>query len=85
VTIQEQPRAEVGEHRGVCAADRLCQACVSVLDVDAAAISSVFDGTNTGALGASGAPTASDENGVTSIMHELPSNSLSHNTLQATS
>jgi hypothetical protein len=64
VTIQEQPRAEVGEHRGVCAADRLCQACVSVLDVDAAAISSVFDGTNTGALGASGAPTASDENGV---------------------
>jgi len=56
VTIQEQLLAEVGGHRGVGAADRLCQACVSVLDVDAAGISLVFDGTNTGTLGASGAP-----------------------------
>ena len=56
MTIHEQLLAEVGEHRGVGAADCFCQACVSVLDVDAAGISLVFDGTNTGTLGASGAP-----------------------------
>jgi hypothetical protein len=33
VTIQEQLLAEVGEHRGAGAADRLYEACVSVLDV----------------------------------------------------
>ena len=38
------------------AADRLCRACVTLLDVDAAAISLVFDGTNTGTLGTSGPP-----------------------------
>jgi hypothetical protein len=36
------------------AADRLCEACVTLLDVDAAAISLVFDGANTGTLGSSG-------------------------------
>jgi hypothetical protein len=51
VTIHEQLLAEVGEHRGVGAADRFCQACVSVRDVDAAGISSVFDGTNTSTHG----------------------------------
>ncbi len=44
----------VGAHRGVAAANRLCEACVELLSVDAAAISLVFDGTNTGTLGASG-------------------------------
>ena len=33
--------------------DRLCEACVGLLDVDAAAISLVFDGANVGTLGAS--------------------------------
>ncbi|MDT5049615.1 MAG: hypothetical protein QOD10_4243 [Mycobacterium sp.] len=33
VTIQERLLAEVGGHRGAGAADRLCQVCVSVLDV----------------------------------------------------
>ena len=38
------------------AADRLCEACVPLLDCDAAAISLVFDGTNSGTLGSSDAP-----------------------------
>ena len=42
--------------RGVEAADRLCEACVGLLDIDAAAISIVFDGVSTGTLGSSGAP-----------------------------
>lgn len=45
--------AAVGSDRGVAAADRLCVACVELLSVDAAAISLVFDGVNTGTLGAS--------------------------------
>lgn len=36
------------------AADRLCETCVVVLDIDAAAISIVFDGASSGTLGASG-------------------------------
>ena len=44
----------VGSSRGPVAADRLCEACVDLLMVDAAAISLVFDGANTGTLGASG-------------------------------
>ena len=44
----------MGDARGVAAADRLCVACVGLLDVDAAAISLVFDGANVGTLGASG-------------------------------
>lgn len=56
MAIQEQLLAAVGELRGVGAADRLCEACVALFDVDAAAISLVFDGANTGTLGASGGP-----------------------------
>jgi hypothetical protein len=54
VAIQEQLLAAVDGRRGVDAADRLCQACVMLFDVDAAAISLVFDGANTGTLGSSG-------------------------------
>jgi hypothetical protein len=59
VAIHEQLLAAVGDRRGVGAADRLCEACVVLFGVDAAAISLVFDGTNVGTLGASGvsAPT----------------------------
>jgi hypothetical protein len=51
---QEQLLAAVGARRGVGAADRLCEACVALFGVDAAAISLVFDGVNSGTLGASG-------------------------------
>jgi hypothetical protein len=53
--IEEQLLVAMGERRGVGAADRLCEACVQLLDVDAAAMSLVFDGANIGTLGASGA------------------------------
>lgn len=53
--IEEQLLAAMGERRGVGAADRLCQACVDLLGIDAAAVSLVFDGANIGTLGASGA------------------------------
>ena len=46
--------AAMGDQRGRSAADRLCRACVTLLDVDAAAISLVLDGDNVGTLGASG-------------------------------
>lgn len=52
--IQDALVSAVGVHRGVDAANRLCEACVELLQVDAAAISLVFDGANTGTLGASG-------------------------------
>lgn len=51
----EQLSAAIGGQRGADAADRLCEACVTLLGMDAAAISLVFDGANTGTLGASGA------------------------------
>lgn len=51
--MQDAFMSAVGELRGAAAADRLCLACVELLPVDAAAISLVFDGTNTGTLGAS--------------------------------
>jgi hypothetical protein len=54
VAIIEQLFAAVDGRRGVDAADRLCQACVVLLEVDAVAISLVFDGANTGTLGSSG-------------------------------
>jgi hypothetical protein len=54
VAINEQLHAAVDGRRGVDAADRLCEACVTLFDVDAAAISLVFDGANTGTLGSSG-------------------------------
>lgn len=53
MTIQEDLIAAVDGQRGVKAADRLCEACVLLLDVDAAAISLVFDGANAGTLGSS--------------------------------
>jgi GAF domain len=55
VAIHEQLLTAVGDRRGVRAADRLCEACVELFDIDAAAISLVFDGINVGTLGASGA------------------------------
>lgn len=54
MAILEQLLDVVGDERGAGAADRLCQACVQMFRVDAAAISLVFEGTNTGTLGASG-------------------------------
>lgn len=55
VAIQDQLLAAVDGQRGMAAADRLCDACVLLFDVDAAAISLVFEGANTGTLGSSGA------------------------------
>jgi hypothetical protein len=56
VAIREQLLAAVDGRRGVEAADRLCEACVVLLDIDAATISLVFDGGSSGTLGSSGAP-----------------------------
>jgi ANTAR domain/GAF domain len=56
VAIQDQLLAAVDGRRGIEAADRLCEACVLLFDVDAAAISLVFDGASSGTLGSSGAP-----------------------------
>jgi GAF domain-containing protein len=55
VAIHEQLLSAVDGRRGVEAADRLCDACVVLLDVDEAAISLVFDGASRGTLGSSGA------------------------------
>ena len=56
MAIHDQLLAAVDGRRGVEAADRLCDACVLLFDVDAAAISLVFDGASSGTLGSSGAP-----------------------------
>jgi hypothetical protein len=56
VAIHEKLLAAVNGRRGAEAADRLCEACVVLLDIDAAAISLVFDGANSGTLGSSGEP-----------------------------
>ncbi|MEE6176834.1 GAF and ANTAR domain-containing protein [Mycobacterium sp. 050134] len=53
MAIHDQLVAIVKGRRGVDAANRLCEACVTLLDVDAAAISLVFDGASTGTLGVS--------------------------------
>ncbi|OBF55075.1 antitermination regulator [Mycobacterium sp. 852002-50816_SCH5313054-b] len=53
MAIQEQLLAAVDGHRGAKAADRLCEACVVLLDIDAAALSLIFDGATTGTLGSS--------------------------------
>jgi hypothetical protein len=55
VAIHEQLVEAIDGLRGIDAADRLCEACVVLLDIDAAAISLIFDGANTGTLGSSGA------------------------------
>ena len=47
--------AAVDGRRGTEAADRLCAACVELFDIDAAAISLIFDGANSATMGASGA------------------------------
>lgn len=56
VAIREQLLAAVDGRRGVAAADSLCEACVLLFGVDAAAISLVFDGASNGTLGSSGTP-----------------------------
>jgi hypothetical protein len=56
VAFHEQLLAAVDGRRGEAAANRLCEACVELFDVDAAAISLVFDGANAGTLGHSGGP-----------------------------
>jgi ANTAR domain/GAF domain len=55
VAIREQLRAAVDGRRGVAAADSLCEACVMLFEIDAAAISLVFEGAASGTLGSSGA------------------------------
>jgi hypothetical protein len=54
-SIEYGLRDAIGTARGTEAADRLCEACVGLLDVDAAAVSVVFDGANVGTFGSSGA------------------------------
>jgi hypothetical protein len=54
VAIHDQLLAAVDGQRGVEAADSLCEACVTLFDVDAAAISLIFDGATAGTFGASG-------------------------------
>ena len=56
MTILEHLSGEVGSRRGAAAADRLCELCVELFAVDAAAISLIFDGASTGSLGASSGP-----------------------------
>jgi transcriptional regulator with GAF, ATPase, and Fis domain len=53
--IQEQLLAAVDGRRGGEAANSLCEACVLLFDIDAAAISLVFDGASSGTLGSNGA------------------------------
>ncbi|MGD1237507.1 GAF and ANTAR domain-containing protein [Mycobacterium seoulense] len=53
MAIHEQLLAAVDGRRGIEAADSLCHACVVFLEVDAAAISIVFDGASSGTLGSS--------------------------------
>lgn len=54
LTIEDELVAALDGERGMRAANRLCEACVLLLDVDAAAISLVFDGATAGTLGSSG-------------------------------
>lgn len=54
--IKDRLTAAVTGQRGAKAANRLCEACVGLLRVDAAAISLIFNGANTGTLGASSPP-----------------------------
>jgi GAF domain-containing protein len=56
VAIADDLLEAIENLRGVEAADRLCEACVVLIDVDAAAISLIFGGAASGTLGASGGP-----------------------------
>jgi GAF domain-containing protein len=56
MAIHQQLLAAVDGRRGVEAADRLCEVCVALFEIDAAAISLVFDGASSGTLGSSSAP-----------------------------
>ncbi len=53
MAIHDQLTAAVGSSRGTEAANRLCRASVDLVHVDAAAISLIFNGTNSATLGAS--------------------------------
>ena len=53
VPIRDQLLSAVDGRRGIDAADRLCETCVALFDVDAAAISLVFDGATNGTFGCS--------------------------------
>jgi GAF domain/ANTAR domain len=55
VAIHEKLRAAVDGRRGLTAADSLCEACVTLFSMDAAAISLVFAGAASGTLGSSSA------------------------------
>jgi GAF domain/ANTAR domain len=81
VAILQELLAAVEDSRGVDAADRLCEACVNLIDIDAAAISLVFDGASAGTLGSSGGSARTyDELQFTlgegpcldSVLHRLP-------------
>lgn len=54
MALPDQLSAAVDGQRGTDAADRLCEACVLLLGIDAAAISLIVDRSITGTLGASG-------------------------------
>ena len=55
MAIAEQLQAAVDGRRGLAAADSLCNACVMLFSIDAAAISLAFAGVASGTLGSSGA------------------------------
>lgn len=55
MAMRERLITAVDGYRGVAAADRLCAACAVLLEMDAAAISLIFDGAPTGTLGSSSA------------------------------
>jgi hypothetical protein len=55
MAMRERLLTAVDGYRGVAAADRLCTACAVLLEMDAAAISLIFDGAPTGTLGSSSA------------------------------
>lgn len=55
MAMRERLLTAVDGYRGVAAADRLCAACAVLLEMDAAAISLIFDGAPTGTLGSSSA------------------------------
>jgi ANTAR domain/GAF domain len=55
VAIDEQLRAAVDGRRGLAAADSLCEACVMLFGIDAAALSLVFAGVTSGTFGSSDA------------------------------